>query len=251
MALYNLYFSPTGGTKKVMGLLAEALGGAKQGNLANPGEVSVVFGKDDVVLLGVPSFGGRVPALAVEKIRKLKTEGSRAVLVAVYGNRDYEDTLLELREAAEAAGFRPVAAIAAIAEHSVVRSIAAGRPDADDSTVLAGLAEQVKQRLESGEVPGSLAVPGKTPYKEYRGSPLKPIVTDDCVGCGFCARNCPAEAIFNEYPSRTDAEKCISCMRCVKLCPCGGRKLDDDMLAGVTRALTERCSERRECELFL
>ena len=66
MALYNLYFSPTGGTKKVMGLLAEALGGAKQGNLANPGEVSVVFGKDDVVLLGVPSYGGRVPALAVE-----------------------------------------------------------------------------------------------------------------------------------------------------------------------------------------
>ena len=75
MALYNLYFSPTGGTKKVMAILADALGGARSGNIADPGEVSVVFGKDDVVLLGVPSFGGRVPALAVEKIGKLKTEG--------------------------------------------------------------------------------------------------------------------------------------------------------------------------------
>ena len=60
--------------------------------------------------------------------------GARAVLMCVYGNRAYEDTLVELADTAEKAGFHVIAAVAAIAEHSVVRRFAAGRPGAAGNT---------------------------------------------------------------------------------------------------------------------
>lgn len=251
MALYSLYFSPTGGTKKVMELLASTLGGARSGNLANPGEVKVAFTREDVVLLGVPSFGGRVPPLALQKIKQLKTEGARAVLVAVYGNREQEDTLLELRDAAVETGFRPVAGVTAVAEHSVLRSIAAGRPDGEDILALRDIGEKIKARLDSGEVPELLALPGNSPYKPLGPAGMPIEVTADCVGCGFCAGNCPAGAIFNEYPSRTDGEKCIGCMRCLTLCPVHGRRLPDQLLAGLEERLAPACAQRKEPELFL
>ena len=63
---------------------------------------------------------------------RLFAAAARAVLMCVYRNRAYEDTLLELADTAEKAGFHVIAAVAAIAEHSVIREIAAGRPDAAD-----------------------------------------------------------------------------------------------------------------------
>ena len=84
--------------------------------------------QDDVAVISVPSYGGRVPAAAVQRIALMNAHGARAILVCVYGNRAYEDTLVELRDAAVQAGFRVVAAVAAIAEHSVARQYASGRP---------------------------------------------------------------------------------------------------------------------------
>ena len=59
----------------------------------------------------------------------MKGNQARAVLVCVYGNRAYEDTLIELKDVADKAGFVPAAAVATIAEHSIMHKFAAGRPD--------------------------------------------------------------------------------------------------------------------------
>ena len=45
-------------------------------------------------------YAGRVPALAVERLKGIKTSGVKCVIVAVYGNRAYEDALVEMQDVA-------------------------------------------------------------------------------------------------------------------------------------------------------
>lgn len=253
MKLYNIVFSPTGGTKKV----ADYLTGALEGEVTTVDLTdskqnfhAVSLTKEDVAVISVPSYGGRVPAVAVERLGKVHGNGARAVLVCVYGNRAYEDTLVELEDAAKRAGFQVTAAVAAIAEHSIARQFAAGRPDALDAAQLSDFAKQIQHKL-SGADSSEPAIPGNRPYKKSGGVGMVPKATKECTNCGICAEKCPVQAIDRENPKKVDEKACISCMRCVAVCPQGARKLNPVMLSAASLMLKKVCSERRECELFL
>ncbi len=200
MSTYSIYFSPTGGTKRVMDCLAQGWDKAEALDLSDPTTdySSFSFGAEDLCLIGVPSFGGRVPQTAVERLGKMKADRTPAVLVCVYGNRAYEDTLLELSDTLTAAGFRPRAAVAAIAEHSIMHQFAAGRPDEADARELAEFAERIKVSLME-DADKELTLPGNRPYKPFGGT-LKPSVTESCTGCGICAKVCPVQAISVDNP---------------------------------------------------
>jgi hypothetical protein len=58
-------------------------------------------------LVGAPVHGGRVPEAQPSRLGRLRASGAPDVLIAVYGNRAYEDALLELSEIASGAGFLP------------------------------------------------------------------------------------------------------------------------------------------------
>lgn len=211
---------------------------------------TVVLEEDDVALIAVPSYSGRVPAVAAGRIMQIRGNGARAVLVCVYGNRAYEDTLAELADVAEKAGFRVVAAVAAIAEHSIARRYAAGRPDADDTRVLKEFAAKIKEKLESGGT-SMPAIPGNRPYRKYSRVGMVPKATGACTQCGICADMCPVGAIDMDNPTKVDKKACISCMRCVAVCRHKARKVNVLLMAIANRMLKKVCSVRKECEMYV
>lgn len=167
MKLYDIVFSPTGGTKKVAdcltGTLVEDVTTVDLTDSKQDFD-AVQLTREDVAVISVPSYGGRVPAVAAERLRKVHGNGARAILVCVYGNRAYEDTLVELEDTAKQAGFQVIAAVAAIAEHSIARQFASGRPDAQDAAQLSDFAKQIQQKLSAADS-SEPAIPGSRPYK--------------------------------------------------------------------------------------
>ena len=246
----TMIFSPTGGTEKVTAALTVPWGGAARSvDLTDAATdfSGVVFQPEDVVVIAVPSYGGRIPGLASERIGRVHGNSAHAVLVCVYGNRAYEDTLVELEDLATTAGFQVTAAVAAVAEHSIARRIAAGRPDAEDQAVLADFGRTIQTRLENGGTAGP--IPGNRPYKKAGGG-LTPQTGDTCIQCGQCAARCPAVAIDPADARKVDASKCIGCMRCVAICPQHAKALDASKLAGIEAMLEKACSGRKPCELY-
>ena len=253
MKLYNIVFSPTGGTKKVADCLTCALeGDVTTVDLTDSKQDfnAVSLTKEDAAVISVPSYGGRVPAVAAERLGMVHGNGARAVLVCVYGNRAYEDTLVELEDAAKQAGFQVIAAVAAIAEHSIARQFAAGRPDAQDAAQLSDFAKQIQHKFSEADT-SEPAIPGNRPYKKAGGAGMVPKATKECTNCGVCAAACPVQAIDKENPKKVDEKACISCMRCIAVCPHGARKVNPVMLSAASLMLKKVCSERKECELFL
>lgn len=253
MKYTQIVFSPTGGTLKaseaVMGELSESF---ETVDLTDPNKdfSEYCFEKDDIALIAVPSYGGRVPAAAAERIKKLKGGGAKCVLLCVYGNRAYEDTLAEMEDIAKECGFDVIAAITAVAEHSIARQYASGRPDSEDVKRLKGFAEIISEKLQKENPNTELKLAGNRPYKKSSGGGLVPKADKNCVKCGICAQKCPVQAISAENIDTADAKKCISCMRCVTVCPHSARKVSKAMLSAVSLMLKNSCSQRKDCEIF-
>lgn len=253
MKMYEIYFSPTGGTKQVADILSSQWECEKvEIDLSNSKLCfqDYTIGKDDVCIVAAPVYGGRIPLMASANLSKIKGNGAKAAAVAVYGNRAYEDALLELKDDLEEAGFSCKAGVAAIAEHSIARQFAAGRPDEDDRKQLMLFAETIKGIFEDDDANGRLNISGNYPYKEYKVLPTVPETDGNCISCGLCAAVCPAGAIPADDPKATDKTRCISCMRCISVCPENARALSPVVLDKLAEKLMKVCSERRENELF-
>lgn len=256
-----LYFSPTGTTKAVVHAIALGLGASSTTTLdvsAPDARLAVPQLKSDCLLIGAPVYFGRVQANAAQLFRGIRAPRERlpVVAVVVYGNRAWEDALLELCDIVTDTGYSVIAGAAFVGEHSFCDNehpLAPGRPDASDLAIATAFGRAVRDKLDTGLPSMAIEVPGKRPYREPHAEPAPPPVTQaaNCALCGNCASVCPTGAIGCTTRVETDAGLCIRCAACVKHCPTGARVLSNPAVDKVRSWLVRTCPQRREPELFL
>jgi len=257
-----IYFSPTGTTQKVLESIAKGITieDAEHINLTLPGNAQQTIPpfSDELVIIGAPVYGGRLPAHAINRFKRLKASKTLAIVIVVYGNREFEDALLELKNLATELGFNPVAGGAFIGEHSFATKdvpIANGRPDSLDVQKAMDFGARIKDKvaaLQSPEAQMDLKIPGRFPYEGGpRSMVVSPVTKEDtCTVCGTCAGVCPTAAISINGSVATKIELCIRCCACIKSCPTGARVWEDRTMRNIANWLHENCSTRKEPQIF-
>ncbi|MDE6181319.1 MAG: ferredoxin [Phocaeicola sp.] len=250
-----VFFSPTHTSAKIARAIGEGIGMGKriEIDLTTDQDDSVIEIKDSVAIIAVPVYAGRVAPIALQRLQRLRGNNAFAILVALYGNRDYEDALVELRDETMRLGFTPLAAGAFIGEHSYSRPnmpIAAGRPDTTDLLTATQFGKDCLAKLEREERNGEFYIKGNIPYRLVGPStPAAPTCTEECFACGECIGICPTHAIAwgSDRKIKTEVGLCIKCCACVKECPNNARIFDTPY----TPMLHQKCAEPRNPELFL
>ena len=258
-----IYFSPTQTTRKVLESIAQGVQIAtlEHVDLTPPEAKTQTLAEihGELAIIGSPVYSGRLPVDAVSRLRRLKGNSTPAVIVAVYGNRAYEDALLELWNLAVEAGFKPVAAGVFIGEHSFSNDatpIAVGRPDMDDLRQAQEFGKMIHGKMRTMRALDEmlpLQVPGSFPYQERGASSMITPVTQEmvCAKCERCAMVCPTAAITVRDVPVTDRSVCIRCCACIKTCATGARTMEDPRIRQVAEQLSLNCRERKEPETYL
>ena len=269
-----VFFSPTHTSASVARTIAEGINMPRriETDLTYDESTETIEIKDSLTIVAAPVYGGLISETALQRIQRLRGKNSPVVIVAVYGNRDYEDALVQLRATLTDNGFTPLAAGAFIGEHSYSRPsegmpIAEGRPDVSDLQKAATFGKACLDKLEQAETEtehsgaemtealsnklSDFFVKGNIPWKVLaHGAPTCPESNDDCCACGQCIDVCPTHAItlsLDGSSIETDVNKCIRCCACVRECPVGARIYNTPY----TSRLFTNFKERREPETFL
>lgn len=250
--IVQAYFSPTGGTEKLVKTAADTM----SQTLNLPVETvdftqpagrmkDIVVPADTLLVIGVPVYAGRVPNKLLPFVHEHMKGAKTPVFALVsYGNRSFGDGLSELVMELGGNGFCPLAAGAFVCQHSMVAELGTGRPNENDLQQLRALAADAARRTREISDVSELSEPvveGNTPPGPYYrpleadGKPAsflkaKPKTDPDkCIRCGLCAKVCSMGSIDPEDVSSVPGI-CIKCQACVKHCPKGAKYFDDPSL---------------------
>lgn len=248
--LFNVYFSAKGTTQKCADYIAQ---------IVNPDTVSqnllnvispnnLVLASNDVLLLSMPVYGGYIPHHCIDMVKQIKGKNTPAIILAVFGNRHFDNALIQMKDLVEVNGFNVIAAGAFLAEHSIFPTVAQGRPDIEDYEFMKHFAEKCRSILSSDSwLNKFLTVPGMKDYdpSSFKGVPFHPDGNDNCTNCNKCVNICPMGAICACNPKETNAKKCISCGACIKVCPVKARGYHSLAYKAAKLGFELKCKEKK------
>jgi len=249
------YFSATGATKTVVEALAKGFGANEISKLdfTSPdfrAQEDILVDEDTTVVFAGPVFAGRIQTDAMDQLKRIKGNGN-AICICVYGNRDFDDALIELYDTAIDNGFNVVGNGAFIGEHSFTHitdfNIAKNRPDANDLTIAENFGRDIVKKIVDGNL-SNIEPKGNRPYKDGMSSLLvAPDTLDTCIKCGKCITVCPVNAINTEFKCNPDL--CILCGACGKVCPVNAKVCTVEPLIQKSKLLSTL--EKRVPKLFI
>lgn len=250
-----IYFSATDTTKSTLESIADELSiePITTYNITKGQDKEVTFSENEITIFGMPVYAGRIPQLCINNLNKFKGNKTPTIVVCVYGNRDYDDALLELRDIVAANGFQIIAAGAFIGQHSIFPSTGNGRPDEidrNDAMTFGQATIRLLQNISDISQISKIEVKGNYPYKEIKSIPLKPKGNRKCDKCGKCVRNCPTHAIELDNPRKTNKELCISCAHCIHICPQDARHFGGIIYKLAANKFNKAYTERKKSEQY-
>ena len=266
--VHAVYFSPTGNAKKVVTTLAQAIADTL-GVPMDSYDFTLPESREkvhtyDLLVIGTPVYAGRIPNKMLPFVQThFEGNGALAIPVAVFGNRNFDNGLIELRNELEAHGFHTIAGAGIPTEHVFSDKLATGRPDADDLAQIHAFGIKAAEKIASlTEIPAPIAVRGDDPVGPYYtplGTDGKPAVflkakpvtdPEKCTGCGICATVCPMGSIPADAPD-TCIGICIKCQACIKICPAGAKHFDNEAFLSHVAMLEQNYTRRSEAEYFI
>lgn len=268
--VHAVYFTGTGTTKKIVTAISEEIARLLQAKLeisdfSLPSQriKAFDFSQEELVVFGTFVVAGRVPNVILPFLNTIKGKQTNALPIVLYGNRSYDDALIELHDILKARGLRSIAAAAFIGEHSFSDTLAKNRPDIEDMNIAKAFAYNVVQKIcSANQSIGPIEIPGRPfPYRKYYqplnidGEPVnflkaKPVTDASCIDCKLCADICPMGSI-----DRRDVQNitgiCIKCCACIKKCPAQAKHFVNEDFLSHKAFLEKNCTHRRAPEYFL
>lgn len=267
------FFSPTGNVKRIIYTMVQSMGKELDVPVEyfdftalSMREKTLEVDSDTLLILGTPVYAGRVPNKILPFIQEnIKGNGGMVIPVVSFGNRSFDDALMELVLESENNGFRAAAAAAVVSEHAFAENLASGSPTKGELAEIKAFASQIALNLD--EIAEKLAegkhikVDGNNPVGPYYtplgldGEPAKFLKakpktdSEKCIGCMTCARSCPMQSIdYDDVTLVTGI--CIKCQACISICPTDAKYMDDPAFLSHKAMLEKTYREKKSSKFF-
>lgn len=247
--LSKVYFSPSGSTEKIVNEVAKNFNMNRENYDLLSFDDEKTF-NDELVIIGVPVFNGRIPKIAKKRLSKMKGNATKAIVILNYGNMEYGDALLELTELLKENNFNIVGVAATVSQNSLFNQIAHNRPDENDMAKINEFSKNVLEKLERNHE-NEIFVSGYKPYPHYT-IPMFSVHCDEnlCTECLDCAYTCPEDAIIEDMPKLTNIDSCTRCGTCINVCSEGARSFQGANYEYEKQMAMDSFMDRKEAEFF-